>query len=341
MREQSRKEKRSAFLAGFLCGAVLFGATGAYAAGVLAEPSTQKVVVNGKNTAVQGYNIGGSNYFKLRDLGKALDVAVNFDEGKNQIRIQSDQSYGWHDPAISAPESDTKTEEPQPSMELADVSVRYDKNGRPLPYAAKVGQVIYGTGNVTRTDNPYAAEEYDGYMEIQEYLKGTPFPNEPLKPINPRWDESYYNIKMPNPMPCYTHTLAGQKSEFMGVEVVDEKETYTMLVFNAYETQRIIDELYDTFLEHPECYTNGKLNCTVWVGLTGSGFEGNFFYPYRDSCVEQTVGDRNTDYMVYAVDTYENGVFQGTKYCCIQNCAPDNPDVISSDTAIMKQRQIK
>ena len=163
------RQKRSAFLTGFLCGAVLFGATGAYAAGVLAEPSTQKVVVNGKNVAVQGYNIGGSNYFKLRDLGKALDVAVNFDEGKNQIRVQSDQSYGWHDPAISAPESDAKTEEPQPSMELADVSVRYDKNGRPLPYAAKVGQVIYGTGNVTRSDNPYAAEEYDGYMEIQEY----------------------------------------------------------------------------------------------------------------------------------------------------------------------------
>lgn len=341
MREQSRKEKRSAFLAGFLCGAVLFGATGAYAAGVLAEPSTQKVVVNGKNTAVQGYNIGGSNYFQLRDLGKALDVAVNFDEGKNQIRIQSDQSYGWHDPAISAPESDTKTEEPQPSMELADVSVRYDKNGRPLPYAAKVGQVIYGTGNVTRTDNPYAAEEYDGYMEIQEYLKGTPFPNEPLKPINPRWDESYYNIKMPNPMPCYTHTLAGQKSEFMGVEVVDEKETYTMYVFNAYETQRIIDELYDTFLEHPECYTNDKLNCTVRVGLTAAGFETNYFYPYREYAVEKMVYHAGLDYMVYALDTYENGVFQGTKYICQDNCTPDNPDVISSDTAIMKQRQIK
>ena len=125
------------------------------------------------------------------------------------------------------------------------------------------------------------------------------------------------------------------------VEVVDEKETYTMYVFNACETQRIIDELYDTFLEHPECYTNDKLNCTVRVGLTAAGFETNYFYPYREYAIEKMVYHAGLDYMVYALDTYENGVFQGTKYICQDNCTPDNPDVISSDTAIMKQRQIK
>ena len=95
------------------------------------------------------------------------------------------------------------------------------------------------------------------------------------------------------------------------------------------------------YLEHPECYTNGKLNCTVAVGLTASGFEGNFFYPYRDSCVEMMVYGSNIDYLVYAVDTYVNGVFNGIKYICQDNCDLNHPDVISSDTAIMKDRQIR
>lgn len=329
------------FIAGFVCGAVLFGTTGAYAAGVLAVPSTQKVVIDGKNAAIEGYNINGNNYFKLRDLGKALDVAVNFDEINHQIWIQSNQTYGWSDPAISAQESSTETKEQKAAIEVADVSVKYDGDGRPLPYTVKAGQVLYGTGNVSKAVNPYAADEYDGYMEVKEALPGTPFPTEPLGAINPKWDESYYDIKMPNPMPCYTHTLPGQKSEFMGMEVVDEKETCTMYVFNAYETQRIIDELYNTFLEHPECYSNGKLNCSVSVGLTAAGFETNYFYPYREYAVEKMVYHSSVDYMVYALDTYENGVFQGTKYICQDNCAPDHPDVISTETTIMKHRQVK
>lgn len=110
------------FIAGFVCGAVLFGTTGAYAAGVLAVPSTQKVVIDGKNAAIEGYNINGNNYFKLRDLGKALDVAVNFDETNHQSWIQSNQIYGWSDPAISAQESSTETKEQKATIEVVDVS---------------------------------------------------------------------------------------------------------------------------------------------------------------------------------------------------------------------------
>lgn len=281
---------------------------------------------------IKGYNIEGNNYFKLRDVGKTLDVAVNFDAQDNSIRIQSSQPYGWKEEAKEFHSS---------NHTAVDVSVQKGMDGRPLPYPANVGQWIYGTGNVPKSENPYAASEYAGSMEIKEYLPGTPFPTDPLQPINPNWDESYYEITMPNPVPCYTHTLAGQTSTFLGMEIVDDRDTYTMYVFNARETQRIIDELYSTFLEHQECYTNGKLNCTVSVGLTTAGFEGNFFYPYRDSCVEQTVHDKNVDYLVYAVDTYVNGVFQGTKYICQENCTPAHPDVISSDRAIMKKRQTK
>ena len=335
------KRKVFTLLFGMILGAALFGNAPVVAAGIVAQPSWSPIFVDGRQVSMTAYNINGNNYFKLRDLGKVLNVAVNFDETNHQIRIQSDQAYGWSDSAISVPESNTETKAQKANIEVADVSVKYDNNGRPLPYEAKVGQAIYGTGNVSKAVNPYAAEDYAGYMEIKEYLEGMPFPTEPLGAINPKWDESYYEIQMPSPVPCYTHTLPGQKSEFMGMEVVDHEEIYEMYVFNAYETQRMIDELYNTFLEHPECYTDGKLNCSVSVGLTTAGFETNYFYPYREYAVEKMVYHSGVDYMVYALDTYKNGVFQGTKYICQDNCAPDNPDVISSDTAIMKHRQTR
>ncbi|MGM9524635.1 MAG: hypothetical protein ACI3U1_00035 [Peptococcaceae bacterium] len=317
------------FLTGFLCGAVLAGCTGAYAAGILAEPSAQKVYVNGNQAAINGYLINGSNYFRLRDLGDEMGFAVDYDSATDSVRIRAGEGT-----------EETKTTA-KAKTKLADVSVRYGADGRPLFYQVQPEQQIYGTGNVSKAENPYAADEYDGVMEIRACLPGTPFPSEPLGAINPMWDESYYAIRMPDPVPCYTHILPGAKSTFLDLEVAGEAESREMYVFNAHETQRIIDELYNTFLAHPECYTDGKLNCTVRVGLTASGFDGNFFYPYQAHCVEQTVGGRNVEYMVYALDTYVDGVFMGTKYCCIQNCAPGNPDIISSDSAIMKDRQTR
>ena len=46
------KQNGKQFVAGFLCGAIIFGATGAYAAGILATPSVQRVFVNGKELPV-------------------------------------------------------------------------------------------------------------------------------------------------------------------------------------------------------------------------------------------------------------------------------------------------
>ena len=324
--------KHKSFIAGFVSGAILFGCTGAYAAGILAVPSEQEIFVNGKKADISGYNIEGNNYFRLRDIGNAVDFPVDYDADNDCIIVGGD---------AKATEPNNKMSQIDTTEQTVNVSVQYGSDGRPLLYEAKPGSVLNGTGNVTKAVNPYAASEYDGYKPIKEYSRGVPFPTEPLKAINPRWDNSYYEIEMPNPMPCYTHILAGESSSFLGMEVEGASEQYDMYVFNAHETQRIIDELYDTFLEHPACYTGGTLNCTVRVGLTASGFEGNYFYPYQEHCVEQTVGDRNVEYMVYAVDTYTNGVFMGTKYCCIPNCNPDNPDVISSDTTIMKDRQCR
>lgn len=52
--------------------------------------STSKVYVDGKEAGLTVYNIGGSNYFKLRDLADAAGFEVAYDDVANMIIINSD-----------------------------------------------------------------------------------------------------------------------------------------------------------------------------------------------------------------------------------------------------------
>lgn len=67
---------------------------------VPAEPTVQQatlttsiVFVNGAATQVAAYNIGGYNYFKLRDIAKAIDFGVTRDGSTNTVGIDSTSSY--------------------------------------------------------------------------------------------------------------------------------------------------------------------------------------------------------------------------------------------------------
>lgn len=66
--------------------------TGAFA-DVNAKPSTHKVTVNGEATEIQGYNIDGANYFKVRDLAEAIDMGVTWDAGTSTVGLETDKSY--------------------------------------------------------------------------------------------------------------------------------------------------------------------------------------------------------------------------------------------------------
>ena len=64
------------FIIGFLSGALAFGAIGALAAGLTANINPFMITLNGDNVFIEGYNIEGSTYFKLRDIA---DVVGGFD----------------------------------------------------------------------------------------------------------------------------------------------------------------------------------------------------------------------------------------------------------------------
>ncbi len=51
---------------------------------ILQKKSTTRI----RNTwQSQAYNVDGSTYFKLRNIGKLFDFPVNFDVAKNQIAV--------------------------------------------------------------------------------------------------------------------------------------------------------------------------------------------------------------------------------------------------------------
>jgi hypothetical protein len=65
---------------------------------VSAAPTASKVMVNGKEVSFEAYNIGGNNYFKLRDLAAAINrtekqFEVRWDGAKNAISLDSGKAY--------------------------------------------------------------------------------------------------------------------------------------------------------------------------------------------------------------------------------------------------------
>lgn len=89
--------KLTPFLLGLLTGALLFGGITAVAAGVAAEPSKHAIYVDGRQVPMAAYRIAGNNYVKLRDIGKALDVNVYWQNG---VQIDSAAPYTGNPPTI-------------------------------------------------------------------------------------------------------------------------------------------------------------------------------------------------------------------------------------------------
>ena len=63
-----------------------------------ATPTTSMVVLDKDVLNLRAYLIGGNNFFRLRDVMRAIDVAVIWDEQANTISL--DTSYGYRDDAL-------------------------------------------------------------------------------------------------------------------------------------------------------------------------------------------------------------------------------------------------
>ena len=80
---------------------VVIGGETALTAGApqTATPATARVELDGAEISLTAYNIGGSNFFRLRDVMRELDVGVIWDEEAGAIRLYT--SIGYQDAALS------------------------------------------------------------------------------------------------------------------------------------------------------------------------------------------------------------------------------------------------
>lgn len=88
------------FMIGYVAGAVTFGAIGALAAGIIANPNPFPIQLNGSEVSIEGYNIDGSTYFKLRDIA---NIVGGFEVDFNNDTIQlSKDGYVYDNAEIVA-----------------------------------------------------------------------------------------------------------------------------------------------------------------------------------------------------------------------------------------------
>ena len=113
--------KRGSFAAGFLTCLLLAGVTTtAYAAGIVAERSTHRVVVDGKDVQMEAYVINGNNYVKLRDIGKAVGFEVYWDSENGCVQVESGKPYTGAAPAKLEPEKPvSQPEVTNPAVDVA------------------------------------------------------------------------------------------------------------------------------------------------------------------------------------------------------------------------------
>lgn len=78
---------------GVLAGLALSGPAAQAATSITATLSSQPIYVDGQRVSMTAYSIGGNNYVKLRDIGRAVDFGVTYDAVTNSVYIDSTQPY--------------------------------------------------------------------------------------------------------------------------------------------------------------------------------------------------------------------------------------------------------
>lgn len=108
------KGKFVQFALGVLTGAFLFGGVTAIAAGTTAEPAWSPIYVDGQQVQMTAYNILGSNFVRLRDIGQAVGFNVYYENG---VQVDSDAPYTGIAPKENS-ESATTTLDLNANMEI-------------------------------------------------------------------------------------------------------------------------------------------------------------------------------------------------------------------------------
>ena len=98
------KRNITAMVTGMVIGAALVSEA---AAGIVAEPTWQKIYVDGRQVSMTAYNIAGSNFVRLRDIGQQVGFNVYWSDG---VQIDTDAPYTGVAPVQEASSQPTDME---------------------------------------------------------------------------------------------------------------------------------------------------------------------------------------------------------------------------------------
>lgn len=91
-----KKKDIGTLVTGMVLGAALTG--GAAAVSITAEPSTSPIFVDGRQVHMTAYRIDGSNYVRLRDIGRAVGFNVYWNNG---VQVDTSSPYTGEPPMKS------------------------------------------------------------------------------------------------------------------------------------------------------------------------------------------------------------------------------------------------
>ena len=277
MSMKSMKKSIGYILCGVLIGGVLLNgdATNA-AAGLMAERSSQPIYVDGQKVELEAYNIAGSNYVKLRDIGKAVGFNVSWDG--SAVQIDSDAPYEDDAPQVT---------DPQPQRSSRTVTLPTDGS----KYVPQVGDLIPCDDGTLYEVKDVARWESNVFMD-------GPMPEMPT----PTCDWSLFpELELP-------------KVEARHFQ--DSKGKDILFVRNLFETQRMQYTLYNAIGNSPSSWRDGKPLAKVFLTIPDEyePYTG-YFWPWRESEVTKHVANiPRGRFRVEAWDFYSAGIFQYTRY---------------------------
>lgn len=129
----SRKREAIFMGIGILAGLALSGPAAQAATTITATFSNQPIYVDGQRVSMIVYSIGGNNYVRLRDIGKAMNFGVTYDATANSVHIDSAQPY--REKSVQPVDAASSFTEESVQASLAELKTVYpDGMIYPTPY---------------------------------------------------------------------------------------------------------------------------------------------------------------------------------------------------------------
>ena len=272
------KKPYTSFVTGLLVGVALFSGTTAYAAGIMAERSTNRIFVDSKEVQIEAYAIHNNNFMQLRDVGKAVGFNVYWNAADGSVQIETGKPYTGE----------------APTQTSAAKTVTLPTDG---------SQYVPQAGDVIRCDDGTDYTIKDVSRWNNNAFSSAPLGELPTATCD--WS------KLPQPeMPraeARHFTSGGQDYLFQRNLYETRRMLYTL--YNA------IGDNPETWqngqpVKFPSGNDKVKINLTIPAEVTPQSF-----WPWRSEQITELFNSCPPGtYSLEAWNVYKNGVFQYTEY---------------------------